>query len=238
MALKDELLSELSANEAITPQILLRSLIILPGSLQTLYKKFILENLSTLMRVDSVFMMFAHLSFHVTFIDYSLLEHLIGKFGSEKLKQDMSSYAMSMQVFLDETTVQEMIDFNWPGQQELPPNFDKLRAVINGNPRTYTLRKLDNLRKTICRETQLSEIVFIFIGAANANSFVVSLMVHSVFIAVVKEVINGIDDTIFESENIVSMSLNQQYLYLSPASREKKVHNQGHTNIHALYRVL
>ena len=175
------------------------------------------------MRADGVITMFAHLSLHVTFIDYSLLEHLIQKFGSEKLKQDMSSYAMSIQVFLDETTVQEMIIFNWPGQRELPPNFEKLKAEINGNPRTYTLRRLDNLRKTICKETQLSEIIFVFIGAANANSFVISLMVHSIFITVVKEAINRIDDAVCQRENIVFMSWNQQYLYLSPASTEKKV---------------
>ena len=223
--LQEEFLSELTTNEAITPQILLRSLIILPGSLQALYKKFILENLSILKRAQGVDTMFAHLSLHVTFIDYSLLEHLIEKFGSRKLKQDMSSYTASMEAFLDETTIQEMIDFKWPGQQELPPNFEKLRAVINNNPRTYTLRKLDNLRKAICKETQLSEIIFVFIGAANANSFVISLMIHSIFINVVKEAIIGIDYAVFESENIISMLLNQQYLYLSPASREEKVHN-------------
>ena len=200
-----------------------------------MYKQFILENLSSLKKADGVDTLYAHLSLHVTFIDFSLLEHLIAKFGSEKLKRDMSTYATSIHVFLDETTVQEMIDFNWPGQQELPPNFEKLRAVINGNPRTYTLRKLDDLRKTICRETQLSEIVFIFIGAASANSFVIILKVHSIFITMVKEAISIIDDAICESENIISMSLDQQCLYLSPASRENKVHvrvhNQRLTNV-------
>ena len=223
ISLQEQLLSELTANTTLTPQILLRSLMILPASLQAQYKSFVLGNLTTFKKAESVDEVYAHLSFHLTFIDYALLEHLIEKFGSKKLKDDMSSYTSSVQVFLDEATVQEMIDFNWPGKQELPPNFEKLKAVIDGNPRTYSLRELDNLRKKICRETQLSEIVFVLIGVTSGNSFVVSLMVHSVFVTAVIEAIGGLDESFCESEHIISIYLKQQYLYLSPSLEEKKV---------------
>ena len=197
--LKGKLLSEMNANQTISPQTILGSLAMLPMSLQAEYKKYVMENLSTLAAADSVTVMFVHFSFNFTFIDHGLLEHLIKKFGSDQLKQDMYSYAAEIQVFLDETTVAQLGDY-WPGRQELPPHFEKLLVMIDKNPGRYSLRMVNNLRKRFCSEVHLSEVVFVLIGIGKANSFIIVFMVPSVLGPRLVESVGGVDDSFYQRE--------------------------------------
>ena len=156
-------------------------------------------------------MIFPRLSLHFTFIDYGLLAHLIDEFGSEQLQEDMSAYTEAIQVFLDETTVQQLMD-HWPGQSDIPPHFEKLRVVIDEDPSTYTLRKLDNLRKKFCSETRLSETVLILIGVGRKSSFVLSWVVPSIFLPYLKLVINNLK-SFYQREHIFSVTVGRQRLY-------------------------
>ena len=220
--LKDKLLSEMKSNQAVSPQTILGSLAILPLPLQAEYKKYVMENLSTLATAPSVTVMFVYLSFNFTFIDYGLLEHLMKKFGSYQLKQDMSSYVEEINVFLDETTVAQL-GVHLPGQQELPPHFDKLLMKIDKDPGKCSLRMLNELRKRFCSEVHLSEIVCILKGIGKVNSFLVIFMVPSVLGPKLVESIGGVDDGFYQRECITSISLNLQQIYLSITLRQKKV---------------
>ena len=220
--LKSRILSELITNQTISPETILGSLAMLPLSLQGEYRNYVMENLSTLAAAASVTMMFVCLSFQFTFIDYGLLEHLIEMFGSKQLKQDMSAYAGAVQDFLDETTVQELIDY-WPGRQDIPPHFEELKAVVYQYPKVYSLRELDNLRRNLCGETKLSEMVFILKRVGKVNSFSVSWLVASILVSELIESLSRMDESFYEKEFIYSISVNQQQLYFSVAMREKKV---------------
>ena len=121
--LQRQLSFELNANSEVTPELLLESLTLLPIALRNEYQKFILENLSTLEKADSIRKIFFHLNLHFTFIDYHLVKFLVEEFASTRLKRDMSVYAEAVQVFLDKTTVLQLMD-HWPGQCEIPPHFE------------------------------------------------------------------------------------------------------------------
>ena len=221
--LKKRLLTEMKANADITTETLLESLTwSLPLELQTVYKPYLDEKLPTLEKLGTIREICSRLGLFFTFLDYHLLQYLVEEFGSELLKQDMSAYAGEIQVFLNETTVQQVKD-HLPGRHKLPPNFEKLQMVIEQNPGSYSLRRLDNLRKQFCSETQLSEIVFVLIGIGKANSFLVVFMVPSILGPRLMESVGRIDDCFYQRECIISISLNQQQLYLSVALRERKV---------------
>ena len=221
--IQENLLSHMKSDQTVTPECLFNALIILPLSLKAQFKGFIRENLDALKRADDIGLMYGHLSPLITFIDYSLLEHLVKKFGTSHLKDSMTTYISSVQEFLDETTVAHLIEL-WPGKQQPPPNFEILRAKIEGNPRTCSLRRIDQLRRRICQETQLSEIVFVLIGAETSNSFILLLMFPSVLAPLVAEAFSKLSDGFCERERIVSLSLDKhRHLYLSVALREKKV---------------
>lgn len=221
--LKKRLLAEMKANAEVTTETLLESLTWnLPLELRTVYKPYLDEKLPTLEKLGTIREICSRLGLFFTFLDYHLVQYLVEEFGSDLLKQDMSAYAGKIQTFLNETMVHQVKDF-LPGQHKLPPNFEKLQMVIDQNPRTYSLRMLDKLRKRFCSETQLSEIVFILIGIGKANSFLVLFMVPSILGPTLEESVRGVDDSFYQKECIISISLNQQQLYLSVALRKRKV---------------
>ena len=224
MSLKKTLLKELKADKEVTTEVLLESLSILPLEVRTEYGAYIEEKLPVLEELGTVSKIFQRLSLHlmITFLDYVLLKHLIDEFGSEDLKQDMITYDGEIQVFLNETTIEEL-QGHLPGQQKLPPNFDKLQMRINKDPGKCSLRMVNNLRKQFCNETQLSEIVFVLIGIGKASSFIIIFIVPSVLGPRLAECVSRVDDNFYQRECVVSISLNQQQLYLSVDLREKKV---------------
>ena len=221
--LKKALLAELKADNAVTTEVLLESLtILLPLELQTEYGTSIEEKLPVLEELGTISKVFTRLSRHFTFLDYTLIKHLVNEFGSEHLKQDMSAYDREIQVFLDETTIMQLQD-HLPGRQELPPHFDRLQMMIDKDPGKCSLRKVNDLRRKFCSETHLSEIVFVLIGIGKANSFIIVFMVPSVLGPRLVESVGGVGDSFYQRECIIFISLNQQQLYLSVSLRENKV---------------
>ena len=85
------------------------------------------------------------------------------------------------------------------------------------------MRDLDNLRRNLCGEPKLSEMVFILKRVERVNSFSVSWLVPSVLVSGLIESLRGIDKSFYEREFIYSISVNQQQLYFSVAMRERKV---------------
>ena len=128
---------------------LLRSLTLLPTEIRVEYKTAITEMFPDLHKESTMSDLFYHLSPLIDFLCYSLLEYVIYEFGSETLKKMIISYSEDVLTFMKKTTVKQLMDV-WPGQQEIPPNFSKLRAKINEDPSTYTLYELDQLRKRFC----------------------------------------------------------------------------------------
>ena len=210
-SMQRRLQSEMKTNSQVSPETLVDSLTLLPISLRAEYQKFVFENLRTLEKAESIREIFHHLNLHFTFIDYRLLEYLIDEYGSHRLKQDMSVYTKRVQVFMDETTIQQLMDL-WPGLSDIPPQFEKLSMVIDGDPKKYTLRQLDNLRKKVCSVTKLSETILVLIGVGRKNSFVVRWVFPSIFVPQLKSVISSLR-SFYQREHIFSVTVGKQQLY-------------------------
>ena len=208
--MQSKLQSELKTN-GVTPETLVDSLTQLPIALRAEYLKFVFDNLEMLERADSIRKIFHHLNLHFTFVDHALLGHMIKKFGSAELKQEMSCYSKAVQVFIDETTVQQLLD-HWHGKHEIPPHFEKLQAVIGADPCSYTLRQVDNLRRKFCSEVKLSETVLVLIGVGKTNSFIIRWAVSSVCLTRLKSAIGDLK-VFYQSEMIFSITLGRERLY-------------------------
>ena len=210
-SMQRKLLSELTTNSEISPETLVDSLTLLPVALRTEYHKFVFDNLDTLESAASIRKIFRHINLHFTFIDHGLMGHLIGEFGSEQLRRDMSAYSVKMKSFLSQTTVLQLMD-HWPGRRDIPPHFEELMAVIDGDPSTYTLQQLDDLRRRLCSETRLSETIFVLIGVGKKNSFVVRWVFPSIFVPRLKSVISSLR-SFYQREHIFSVTVGRQRLY-------------------------
>ena len=210
-SLQSRLSSELSSKETVTTDSLLDSLTQLPIALRNEYRSIIKENLHTLQNMDSIRKIFHHLNFHFTFIDYHLLNHLIEIHGSSRLKGEMSQYIDDVERFFDQTTVEQLIDI-WPGEREASPHMKELIALIDEDPSTYTLRRLNDLRKKLCNVVKLSETVLTFIGVGRKSSFILSLMIPSILLPEVKSVISSLS-IFYQKEHIISIIVDKKTLF-------------------------
>ena len=191
---------------------LIDTLTSLPLSLKREYESSIMKRVQDMRKEEEVEDLFFHLNPLVSFIDFSLIEHFIKKFGTDSLKEEMQSYCCDMQTFMKQITVQQLINF-LPGKQEAPKNFSILKAKIGENASTCTLDRINTLRKRLCSEVQLSEIVFCLIALEESNSFIVSWFIPSVFVPDLAESAREINEGFYDTERIISLSIGDRWLY-------------------------
>ena len=123
----------------------------------------------------------------------------------------MSMYIEKLQIFINETTVQELMD-HWPGVRETPPLFEELRAVIDEGPSKYTLRQLDDLRKRFCNVTMISETTLILFRIKRRSSFILSWIIPSALLPDLKSVIGKLN-SFFQVEKVYSFTHGEERLY-------------------------
>ena len=200
---------------------LLRSLTILPTEIRVEYKTAITEIFPELRRESTISDLFYHLSPLVDFLSYGLLKYIIVEFGSVTLKKTMASFIDDVLVFMKNTTVKQLMD-HWPGQQEIPPNFSKLRAKIDEDPTTYTLYELDQLRRRFCSGVKLTNIVLAIIGLETANSFIVEWLIPSVLVPQLTESARQLDSGFHFQGCVLKMTLDEkQFFPVLPDSKSK-----------------
>ena len=191
---------------------LLRSLTLLPTEIRVDYMKAITEKFPDLRRESTISDLFYHLSPLVDFLSYGLLKYIIDEFGSNTLKKKMVSYSDDVLVFMKKTTVKQLMSV-WPGQQEIPPTFSKLRAKIDENPSTYTLYDLDQLRKRFCSGVKLSDIVLVLIGLETSNSFIAEWLIPSALIPRLMESARMLDYGFYLQKRILKMSVDEKQIF-------------------------
>ena len=138
--------SEIETNSAVSLEMLVDSL---KKLLPCEYQEFIFRNLGDT-EAEGFRTFFCHLTPHFTILDYQLLEYLINKYGNAELKEDMSTYSKKVQIFMEKTTIEQVIDHDleWLGQHDIPSHFEKVevRMSVSGFEH-YSLSKLDGLIK-------------------------------------------------------------------------------------------
>ena len=153
-----QLVTELSANKGISVEQVLQVLTMLPFAIRKQYQDTIQTMLPKLETKDRISSLFHLLDPLFTFIDYELLKHLVTKFGSSKLKEDMLAYIEKVQSFKRVTTVSELIEY-WPGLELPESNYSRLRAKLGDDPGTFTLEELDKFRRNLFSHLRLSDFV-------------------------------------------------------------------------------
>ena len=122
-------------------------------------EKLIDPNKRILHNSTDVEALFDQLNIYCSFFDYSLIEHLIKKHGSTKLKDTMRKYAKDMKEFRQKTSVKTFAQV-WIGDHDSQPpeKFTILAAKLKKDSAHCTLEELDRLRKEFCAAYHLSEL--------------------------------------------------------------------------------
>ena len=209
--LVQELTSEMASIDSI-----LHSLTKLPLPLRSTYEVPILKMLPDLERKKNIDLLFYRLNPLFTFIDCELLAHLISKFGSPTLREDMESYLDQIKLFKQQTTVGDLIEyFSGRSIADNDQNYKRLRAKIDGDPKVYTLEMLDDFRKKFCRKMLLSDFVSVLVLELleAACSFYAVWLIPSVLAEDMAIRAPLVDTDFYLSEHIQELSLDGLSLY-------------------------
>ncbi len=150
-----------------------------------------------------------HLNFYLSFIDFSLLEHIIEQFGSDSLKQDMSSYAEDMRQFRMKTPVSKALD-HLPRNSDPPVGYSRLKAKFDFDVHTTTLEDIDTFRKGLSKRCLLSPLA-LSLSDLQESSLLVTWLVPAAVGAIISDQVQK--KTNFLSNNIISLSLEGECLY-------------------------
>ena len=209
--LRCHLVSELNLTTHVSVDMVLDSLTTLPMFLRPQYENPLQERLSMFESTTSFSQLFRRLDPLLTFIDYpGLLSHLISMFGSGSLRQEINLYGKKLVIFLSQTTVADLMDF-WPGRQF--PDFAKLKVKFDGDPKSFTLEKLNEFRRKFASQLRLSELIFILIGCEHSNSFFATWMVHPSIVYIIVERSKSITDDFYLGEQILYLSIGEAQLH-------------------------
>ena len=207
-----QLCREMGEN-GVTVEDLLHKLTMLPVALRREFQTSITREIATF---GDTYKSISH-AFHLlinpltTFLDYKLLEHLISKFGSSQLKQDMADYVDDVTDFKRETTVAELMD-HWDGIEDESMKFTELQVRFGEDPTKCTLERLDRFRKKFCSRYKLSELVMVLIHL-KPGSFIAFWRIPTVLVGDITESVIQRDDPFFDEEKILSISAAGKQIY-------------------------
>ena len=182
--LQEQTQSELAAKK-VTIEAFLKSLPKMPFSIKAEHKQYLEKNYRIFKSADSIDDIFFLLSLYISFIDYSLLEHIIKHFGSPELNDKMRQYALDMEQFRKKTTVSAIIP-HLSGRPEPPPDYIKMKIGLDFDANECTLEELEQIRVELGREFSLSKYVF-FLRQLNMSSIVVICLIPTEFAGRLKE---------------------------------------------------
>ena len=202
---------ELKSQPCVTVEMLLSPLTMLPICLILEYKASVAGMVDSVNTVDKFFQL---LNLVTTFIDYHLLKYLITELGSQDLQDSMIDYEKDIQIFFENTTIAQLMKF-LPGQGNPDPSLATFMMRISHDPELFTLRDLNEKRSKMCGQFKLSECVFALIGLKSGNSFLAVWSVHRILVKEIIKSARQIDQTIYEREDLLSVSIDGITLFSS-----------------------
>ena len=152
------------------------------------------------------------------FLNFNLLEYVVGKFGSEDLKHKMESYVRDLQSFRKATRLCDFIDC-WPVLGETPPRSDLRKFVVKMKHDwdRCTLEDLETLKGIITHKFFLPDFA-LRLKKIKKGSIVITWFLPAPFVKALQEAVrNGASD-IFIEHKIEAVTIDGQDCYPTPIS--------------------
>ena len=188
-----------------------QTLMIMPSSIKNENKDFIKSNYSLFEKAKSIESIFLEINFYISFIDFSLLEHIIEQFGSDSLKQDMSTYAEDMRHFRMNTPVSEALG-HLPKNSDAPAGYSRLTVKFAFDIHTATLEDLETYRKRFASDFLLSQLALSLFDLQE-SSLLVTWLVPAAVGAMISDQVQKKSSSFFLNNSILKLSLEGDCLY-------------------------
>ena len=206
------------------------TLMTLPQAIQNEHEEFILAKYSLFEEAKTVESIFAHLNFYLSFIDFSLLGHIIEKFCNKGLQSRMKCYARDMVSFRSGITVSEIIPHLRCSSKVLE-NTSRFKVELDIDITTFTLEDLEDIRTHCASELSLSNFA-LQLAEIKKSSLVLTWLIPSAIVSSVKRSIQQLlAHSFFVQVNpkMLELSLDEECLYTSKIKQTSPIE----VNIHA-----
>ena len=148
---------------------------LLPVSIDAEYCQFIEKMLDKMLNLPNVNKIFKHLNLYWSYLQYSLLKHIIECYSdpqdsidlqqplvSPDLQEAMEKYEEDIEAFKIETTVGQLIEVGLGRlKMDPPPGFSRTTVRLSKDVSEYTLRELDDIRRRTAKAFSLPDFVIV-----------------------------------------------------------------------------
>ena len=152
------------------------------------------------------------------FLNFNLLEHVVGKFGSEDLKHKMESYVRDLQSFRKATRLCDFIDC-WPVLGETPPKSDLRKFVVKMKHDwdRCTLEDLETLKGVITHKFFLPDFA-LRLKKIETGSIIITWFLPAPFVKTLQEAMGNTASDFFIEHKIETVTIDGQDCYPTPTS--------------------
>ena len=193
-----------------TPTFLSRlrtSIGILPSSLKDEHIYFLERKASEIAKAASVDELFIIVSCYSDFYNYSLVAHIIERFGDDKLSEDLQNYATEFQAFCSRTSLADFVAAH-TGSHEIPPDFSELVLKMGPQWELRTLMDLEEFHKTLKRRSFLASYAVRLMRGKTGSIF----LIWSVPRTCSDFLVSSLDDHFLEQCNIEGVTIDGEDL--------------------------
>ena len=221
LALKKRTLKELRKN-SVNAEELYDHVILLPEDIKDEHIKLFdtkgseLEDAADSGHLGHLFSTFSN---YPSYIDFSLLEHIIEEFGSDSLKESMKQYAQRLAEFRKKYTLSDIFP-HLPQSSNPPTTFSKMEWKTEIDIKTCTLETINEYRRRFGNEFLLSHWV-ILLGNMKEGCLLLTWFIPSVLVGNVNKHIRTSRSTVSEQMRemkIVRITIDDRDVYLQAVS--------------------
>ncbi len=202
-------------------KLITRHICSLPLCLKREFGKPIERNAQIIINKKCMEELFTYLDMNLwNFIDYTLLEYIIMRYGSPAIQQEMKDYVSELFDFQKKTTIAELIE-NWPGRKHIPPTYCNASAKIDLNPKECTLYHLNKIRIELAEKflPTLSDFAMILCNFSRSSIIVGWAIALDLVPALTNKICEPESSSFFETRLIVSFSIRGIQVYPLPRHR-------------------
>ena len=200
-------------------------LTLLPSKIRHDHLMFLQESLPSLTEALNLQEIFQHFNLYWDYFNYTLLEEIVNRYGSDSLKHQMKSYISDLHQFWQNTLVADFIPHckNWNKFETIPEEFLqlKIKHELDKEVSEHKLFELEELRRHFQLRYQLPDFAMI-LYELQEGSLEVTWLVAKELQCLKKDLRRELSDKYEkETQRIVSISLGSECiqpvsLYIHP----------------------
>ena len=183
-------------------------LFLLPATLKPLYLPFFNQQRSDIFKASSVEEIICIVSCYWSFINSSLLQHLIGEFGDEHLKTKLDGYLDDVTTFEENTVMEDFVHVR-QSYLDLPPNFSEVVMEMKDEWSNYTLSFIRKLCQDLSRASSLKGYGVLF-TRGSCSTVIIVLTVQT---STAHLLATALDDVFCQSHGVNSVHIEGMELH-------------------------